>query len=232
MPVIPNRSAEDRALTAALLLLFDQYRHEAQALLASRAAIPAGFYERLRTAVESAVLEHMERVSTEAAIRLAATLGVPAMEAALANAKAAAQQLATEHADKFIERTQRWVAEILAKASRSETAAVAAVAAVTGMATVFSPSRASAIGVTQTTEAASAGEMNAARQMERDYGVQVIAYWVVDETSNICPICSKCHGQPQEFWERYFPNGPPGHPNCACSLRFVVVGRLPEFSEN
>lgn len=236
MPPVPNRAAEDRALTAAMLLLFDQYRSEAQSLLASSpnaSAIPASFYTRLTSDMEAAALTHLERVSAEAADRLAVTLGVPQSEAARTEAKNWAQSRAAELASQFVERTREWIAEIIAKAKAgAETAAVAAVAAVAGMATVFSPGRASSLGVTETTEAASAGEMNAARQIERDYRVKVVAYWEVDESSNVCPICSRCHGQPQEFWERVYPNGPPGHPHCACSLRFQVLGSLPRFSEN
>lgn len=234
MPLVPNRAAEDRALAAALLLLFEQYRREAQDMLTVMAVSPpASFYARLRGEFEATALAHLERISNEAADRLAATLGVPTSEAARANAKAWAQQRAAELAQEFVERTQAMVAELIAKArTAGESGAVIAAAVATGIASVFSPGRASTVGVTQTTEAASAGEMNAARQIERDYQVQVIAYWVVDETSNVCPICNRLHGRPQEFWEKYFPNGPPGHPNCACSLRFQVLGKLPSPSEN
>lgn len=236
MPTIPERSSEDRALTAALVPIFDQYRHEAQLRLAARPSsdvIPGIFYERLRAAIASAAMDHLQRISAQSSDRLAEVIGVPISEDARAKAIDWAQQRASELADEFVQRTEQWIADVVARAqTSSDSAGVAAAAAVVGLGTVFSEGRAKSIAVTETTRAASAGETNAARQIERDYQVKVVAYWTVDETSNVCPICDRLHGKPQDEWEGVYPGGPPGHPGCACSLRFVVVGDLPRFSEN
>jgi hypothetical protein len=233
MPVVPNRAAEDQALTAAMLLVFGQYRTQAEAWLAGHLSIPDEFYGRLRTAIEATALAHLERVSSDSANRLASSLGIPASEAAQQDSRLWAQQRASQLASEFVDRTQQWVAEIVAKAqAAADSRALAAAVAAAGMATVFSTGRAKSLGITETTGAASAGEMNAAQRIEQDYGVEVVAYWTVDETSNVCPICNGLHGKPQDDWEQVYPGGPPGHPGCACSLRFEVSGDLPKFSEN
>lgn len=70
--------------------------------------------------------------------------------------------------------------------------------------------------VTTITEATSQGEHDAARDVEANVGKRLVPYWRAQ--AGACKICAPLNDQPRRVWVRVYPNGPPGHPNCACSL--------------
>lgn len=80
------------------------------------------------------------------------------------------------------------------------------------------PERAQSIAVTETTKANSRAEMAAAEDFERATGVRIVAYWVTEKDSRVCPTCEGLGGKAESVWLREFPDGPPAHPNCRCFL--------------
>lgn len=88
---------------------------------------------------------------------------------------------------------------------------------------VFGPVRASAIAVTETTRAYAAGIGLYQRILRERYGVEVLRYWYTAEDERVCTaICLPLHGKPETVWAGEFPDGPPAHPNCRCTLSLEV----------
>ena len=81
----------------------------------------------------------------------------------------------------------------------------------------YSPVRAEMIAVTETTRAAVEGERAYAAQMEKEFGVAMVATWhtVNDERVWECPICWPKHNQVITDGEY-----PPAHPRCRCWVTF------------
>jgi hypothetical protein len=80
--------------------------------------------------------------------------------------------------------------------------------------------RASAVGVTEVTNAISLGEEAAKDWIETTEGSKLIAIWNIDPRSNVCKICLPLDGKTSAVWGADFPLGPPAHPNCRCFKTF------------
>lgn len=48
--------------------------------------------------------------------------------------------------------------------------------------------------------------------------------WVTENDGRVCRICGPLHNTDRTLWEFMQPQGPPAHPNCRCSIKWV---RLP-----
>lgn len=88
---------------------------------------------------------------------------------------------------------------------------------------VFGQGRAEAIGITETTEAISQAETQAAAIVTNSTSPHALhGTWVTAEDERVCPICAPLHDQPMEVYTRTFPSGPPAHPRCRCRIRWAV----------
>lgn len=88
------------------------------------------------------------------------------------------------------------------------------------LASQFGPTRAALIAQTETTAAASEGEIQAVAEFERQYQIHVEAVWETHpelSATGPCPICEPLDGTVQgTAW--YLP--PPAHPRCVCAMRY------------
>ena len=88
---------------------------------------------------------------------------------------------------------------------------------------LFGRGRAEAIGITETTEAISQAETQAAAIVTNSTSPHALhGTWITADDEKVCPICWPLHEQPQEVYSLTFRNGPPAHPRCRCRIRWAV----------
>jgi len=120
-------------------------------------------------------------------------------------------------------------------------------------ATVFAPSRAESIAITNTTRTITAAETEARRigarisgagseppklptSLERPRGGDgfdlpgpltvpdgLLAIWWTERDGRVCEICRPLHRKPYSEWSNVAPAGPPAHIRCRCWLEYVAV---------
>ena len=88
---------------------------------------------------------------------------------------------------------------------------------------ILGDDQAETVAQTETTAANSHGE-SVVRDDAKQRGKVVQVIWRIDPRSDVCKICRGLNGQPESFWVRRFPLGPPAHPRCACDLETVIDG--------
>lgn len=88
---------------------------------------------------------------------------------------------------------------------------------------ILGDDQATTVAQTETTAANSHGE-GIVRDDAKQQGKAVEVIWRIDPRSNVCKICRKMNGTPEEYWSRYFILGPPAHPRCACDLETIIDG--------
>lgn len=86
----------------------------------------------------------------------------------------------------------------------------------------FSKDRVENIAITETTRSISEGENAARVEIERVGNREIVAIWITEKDSKVCPICRPNHRKPESFWVDKFPKGPPAHPRCRCNLFYEV----------
>lgn len=84
----------------------------------------------------------------------------------------------------------------------------------TRLSQAFGPARAEAIAITEVTRAASQGEVEFNRELQR-MGLQPVLVWATSADDVVCPICGPLNGKAQgDGWQ--YP--PPAHPRCRCNV--------------
>lgn len=83
--------------------------------------------------------------------------------------------------------------------------------------------RAESLTVTEVTRARVAGETEVINDLNRR-GAVITAYWRTEADARVCPICRPLNGADQYRWEQDFPDGPPAHPRCRCTLEYEIEG--------
>lgn len=125
------------------------------------------------------------------------------------------EQFSQRLAEEIAAATQQRLDEATAKAGEDPDAAQAIQAA------AFSPERALAIGVTETTRAAVAGRERIAALVLLLTGRRLEAYWSTSGNLNVCQeCCAPLEGEPRAVWAEVAPGGPPYHPHCECDLEY------------
>lgn len=81
--------------------------------------------------------------------------------------------------------------------------------------------RAKSLAVTEITRARVAGERAVLDELE-SRGATITAIWRTEQDAKVCPICRPLDGEDQFRWELDFPDGPPAHPRCRCTLEYEV----------
>lgn len=100
----------------------------------------------------------------------------------------------------------------------------------------FSPKRAQAIAVTETTRAFARGTIATAREVEKDGLFVLDKFWRTNRDDRVCSACSPLHGTSVEGADAYFDTlagpvkGPPLHTRCRCWTTFVP--RVRKKAEN
>lgn len=88
---------------------------------------------------------------------------------------------------------------------------------------VFGEGRAEAIAITETTDAISTAETEAAGIITNSTSPHVlVGTWITAEDERVCPICAPLHGTTTDVYSRTFRNGPPAHPRCRCRIRWAA----------
>lgn len=129
----------------------------------------------------------------------------------LVDADDRARQWASQHA--------AWIAAVMASTTRDNWQAADSL---DDLVWDFSPERAEAVAITETTEAISQGEHYGAAELAA-LAIMLIPVWVTEEDDRVCPICAPLNRERQNVWQGLFPTGPPGHPNCRCHMQWVRV---------
>ena len=91
---------------------------------------------------------------------------------------------------------------------------------------VFNPVRGSNVAINEATIAASQGAQDAAEDAGLDSRKD---RWRTNpglSATGPCPICKPLNKKTRRVWEKKFPNGPPAHPRCVCSIDFVNSRKL------
>lgn len=223
MPDLPNRTAEEAELSAAIYLLFAEHEAEALALLggsteASR--LTPAFWQAMQQRMENTLAEFLGRIHQQAGQRMAAELGLASVSATeVANAYSWATERAYQLSLELVSRIQESVIEAAAELSAGELAALGV-----AMASLFAPERASRIAATEITNAVSAGEFDQRDALEERYGLKIMAVWNTRD-NDACPVCRDMHGKTEQEFTRYYPSGPGNgvHPACRCFLTWEIV---------
>lgn len=91
----------------------------------------------------------------------------------------------------------------------------------------YTAERAVTIGITETTAAGSEGhrQAEAATRTPPPGGrtLTVDLVWNTARDAKVCPICQPLDGTKRDRWAQVYPDGPPGHPRCRCSLAPSIV---------
>lgn len=91
--------------------------------------------------------------------------------------------------------------------------------------TIFSPSRAELVAVTEVTRAAAEGAEYVAKELRRQ-GVELVAIWETLVDERVCPICGPRHGTAQGTNWMFLP---PAHGKCRCFVNYQVVAASKSF---
>lgn len=187
-------------------------RTTARAILMDERIDLSPLTQQMRAAILSALLD----VASEQLQAAAAGFGVP-IDPADATALSATWSAG---------RTAVLVPELTAQTQRVIDKAVAQFRATPGMTRLqleqllrgaFSARRAETIAITSTTEAQAAAQ-RLTQQYLASHGLAFIRVWQTLEDERVCPVCGPLHERPESVWQERYPDGPPAHPRCRCSV--------------
>ena len=78
------------------------------------------------------------------------------------------------------------------------------------------------IATTEVTRA-SAAAINGYTDILTQYGEKVVRRWSTEVNEKVCPICRPLDNKKEKVWLAQFPDGPPAHPWCGCSIGVEVA---------
>lgn len=87
----------------------------------------------------------------------------------------------------------------------------------------FSLDRIVRIATTETTRTISAGELAARDELQRITENEIVGRWITERDAAVCKVCRPLDGSKEPVWSRQFPDGPPAHPHCRCTILYEVV---------
>ena len=215
MPDIPNRDELEAELARRFSKLSSKHRRELLQLLGTPpnyGNVPASFWERVAGELNGSFVPFLTLVFLESIERLLPTVPI-GIDWALANQYAAnwAREYSFELIRGINNTSRRAVQD--AVASYFEQGLTRADLE-TRLASIFGPTRAEMIAVTETTRASVAGERAWAEEL-RKQGVEMIEVWETHKDDLVCPICAPLDGKPKgEAWTDA--TGPPAHVRCRC----------------
>lgn len=167
-------------------------------------------------AVQDAVDDMLVRIVLGQALREAVTIGIDFDPAVINTAAWAwAREYTYGLVNGLTETTQKVVADAVAKFVATPGMTMGDLRSL--LEPGFGPVRAQMIGVTETTRAFARGTLEYRDQL-RAMGMDMEAVWHTSGDEKVCPICGPLSGQPEDVWQDEFPDGPPAHVNCRCTL--------------
>jgi hypothetical protein len=195
MPDLKERADRERALVAALILLFRDYEEQEPATIN---------WEDFRIDLEAAIRPQLAGTYDLAFTRL---------RSQIANDLDADPRLLSA-------RWSEGYCEELAKQIIDNTRKLAD--AGEDLDDQFDVERAEKIAITETTRANTAGEFGVVSSMVLAgmLGPEEVN-WITAQDDLVCEECEPLDGQPQDVWSLDFPAGPPAHPRCRCWLDYL-----------
>lgn len=203
MPDLAGRAEHEERLRAAIAAALAAWESE------------PNDYRGLRLRVRDAAAEPLALTYIVAAEQLGSRLRPDSFSTPRADAEAWAARMSAHVAAGVAEATQ----DALQRARQAGDAAAVASA----IALLADPERARTIAITETTRAASVGELEEVERYEAATGLRVATVWTTEQDGRVCPICEPLDGLWRARWSREFPWGPPAHPRCRCYLEHKVL---------
>ena len=220
MANLQDRAGFERKFATLLGRLSAKHRRELEGFLGSPpdpANVPASFWERVRRETESELLAMLLLIYIASATQhglgadRASTMG-------LVWAASRAAEVARGYAEHSRDRTNTAGREWREQTDRGDPPGKAAVG--DRLVSIFGPSRAAGIAVSETTDATSAGSEAAIKET---VGVSQADLWIThpeDSMTGPCPICRPLHKTKRTNWGLKFPSGPKAHPTCYCTIAY------------
>lgn len=195
----PPAEEEERKLALLLLLLLLPIWEDAAEQL-----LEAGGLQPGRRVVGSPAEPRVIFAPSQSEIRIDAVLG------AQGQARTAAQQIVANTRNRLNEAFGAVLSNDLTEAEFQAL-----------LDKLFGAERAESISITETTRARTGGFENG-RGYFAERGLPLLAVWQVTKDERLCKVCRPLHGQPESAWKLSFPDGPPAHPRCRCTLAMVA----------
>jgi len=217
MPDIPNRDELEAEIARRFSKLSAKQQRELMRLLGNPpnwGNVPQSFWETVAVDLNGALLPIITETYLDAAERMVAGLPI-SVDWDLVNEGAVrwARQYTFELV-RGITNTSRRAAQQAVSAFFEQGLTFGDLE--TMLSRTFGPSRAEAIAVTEVTRAASEGEQEIARDLERQ-GVSLVPVWRTNNDELVCPICGPRHNQQIE--DNFYP---PAHPRCRCWVNHEI----------
>lgn len=227
MPEIPDREALERRVSAALRRLRGEQRTRLLAHLGSPpdpSRVPESFWREIEDDDRELLLLLLLPVAVASGERVAGALG-------LSMDRGRVESIVRQRIEDRVSSVSRDAAvrskEILiGMADPRET-----VPQGLDLDSIFGDTRIETQAITEITQANSIGELSIVRDVDdpeapvpQGDGTEkptVFVTWKTERDASVCPVCRPLDGRPEPEWVDKFPDGPPAHPNCRCTL---VVG--------
>lgn len=206
-------AAEEEALRREIERVLAAQRSIAAAAIAAGQAWDSAAFAK---AVQDAIDDVLVRIVLGQALREAIYVGIDFDPAVINTAAWAwARQYTYDLVKGLTETTEKVVADAVAKFVATPGMTMSDLRAL--LEPGFGPVRAQMIGVTETTRAFAQGTIQYRDQL-RAMGMDMEAVWHTSGDEKVCPICGPLSDKPEDVWLSEFPDGPPAHVNCRCTL--------------
>lgn len=244
MPDVPDREKLEKQFAKELSKLFGGFAGHLMEILEEHGysveRIPASVWQELNTKEKATLLPFLEKLSAASAVRLmdANPIGI---DWAVINQAAAdwARSYSTFLAGELDQTSRGAIAtsirnsiasffeegltlgQVEERLKQDPTLADLFTADVRDkLGRVYGPQRAEMIATTEITRASTEGDRLYADELARQ-GIVMDEIWETSKMENVCPICKPRDGKKLgDGWTRN--DGPPAHPRCICTTRFVL----------
>lgn len=238
MPELKDRDDSEAAIAALLASIFNDQRGELKRRLGDPPRLPGvteSFWIDMERKAAERIRPKLKEVHAAAALQLLDDTAQPVggHEGALTQAEILrraeefAQRRSVELAQQMTSNTRQKV-ETAVRERDDEAAAVAIGVVLLG---ILGAGRAERAAITEVTDAAARGELDTVAAFEGQTGLTVVAIWVTERDSRVCPICRPLDGRPvadislSELGPQASEVKPGinAHVGCRCHLTFKVA---------
>lgn len=223
MADIIDRDGKEKRLARALMRIFSKYKNIFLAEVAGkkRRQLPSGYWMGLSQEEKGIIGPFIGDIFREQASELAESIAI-GFDWSLVNEQASswAQQHTFDLVKDIDQTTRKDLQQAISQFFEQQMTRGDLENLVASGRGAFSPVRASLISVTETTNAASAGEERMVQELKDEYDIEMVAIWQTRNDELVCPICGPRHGKKRgDGWLE----PPPAHPNCRCFLSHEVA---------
>jgi len=215
---VESRATIERRIERLLRQVFREFEPTA---LDAILGLGAFDYERFKRRLRDVLLPHMQRVTTQQIMDIAASVGVM-FDPAIINTQAAefARTYTYDLVNGLTETTRKMLQETVSAFIESPDMTHKDLAAL--LEPAFGQVRAEMISVTETTRAYSAAT-NTYQQQLADEGLSMLRVWKTAADDRVCPVCSPLDEMPEQNWPENLKAGPPAHVRCRCGTGLTAM---------